>query len=85
MTAILTWTHKLGRTAFSKSITICWATTIAFWQHAFPFKKIFVALQILKSRVKSYIYTNHIDYREKQQFAQALDMRISPTIGRKKI
>ena len=48
-------------------------------------KNNFVALQILKSRVKSYIYTNHIDYREKQQFAQALDMRISPAIGRKKI
>ncbi len=48
-------------------------------------KNNFVALQILKSRVKSYIYTNHIDYREKQQLAQALDMRISPTIGRENI
>ena len=48
-------------------------------------KNNFVALQILKSRVKSYIYTNHIDYREKQQLAQALDMRISPTLGRENI
>jgi hypothetical protein len=48
-------------------------------------KNNFVALQILKSRVKSYIYTNHIDYREKQQLAQALDMLISPTIGRENV
>ena len=48
-------------------------------------KNNFVALQILKSRVKSYIYTNHIDYKQKQQLAQALNMKISPTIGRKKI
>ncbi|MBU4288237.1 MAG: metallophosphoesterase [Proteobacteria bacterium] len=45
----------------------------------------FVALQILKSRVKSYIYTNHIDYKQKQQLAQALNMKISPSIGRRKI
>ena len=44
-----------------------------------------VALQILKSRVKAYIYTNHTTYKQKQQLAQALHMKISPSIGRKKI
>jgi len=48
-------------------------------------KNNFVALQILKTRVKSYIYTNHIDYKQKQQLAQALNMKISPTIGRENI
>ncbi len=42
------------------------------------FKDNIVAMHILKSRVKSYIYNNHIDFRKKQQIAQALNMKILP-------
>ena len=48
------------------------------------FKNNYVVLHILKSRVKSYIYTNHIDYRNKQRLAKALGMKISASIGREK-
>ncbi len=48
------------------------------------FENNFVALQILKTRVQSYIYTNHVDYKKKQQLAQALNMRISASAGREK-
>lgn len=36
-----------------------------------------VAIAILKSRVRAYIYTNHVNYRKKQRLAQALHMKIS--------
>lgn len=35
-----------------------------------------VALSILKSRVRSYIYNNNIDYKNKQKIASALKMKI---------
>lgn len=40
------------------------------------FKKNPVAMSILKSRVRAYIYTNHVSYRKKQKIAQALGMKI---------
>ncbi|TGL36827.1 metallophosphoesterase [Leptospira koniambonensis] len=40
------------------------------------FKDNFVALFILKARVKSYIYYNYVDHREKMKLAQILDMKI---------
>jgi predicted MPP superfamily phosphohydrolase len=35
-----------------------------------------VALNLLKSRVKSYIYNNHVDYKECQQIAEILGFKI---------
>lgn len=40
-----------------------------------------VALMILRMRVRSYIYYNYLDYREKQQIASILNMQISPQEG----
>lgn len=40
-----------------------------------------VALMILRARVKSYIYYNYIEYRERQQLAEILDMKIQPSIS----
>ena len=36
----------------------------------------YVALSILKARVRAYVYNNHLDYKEKQQIASALNMKI---------
>ena len=36
----------------------------------------YVALHILKSRVKSYIYNNHVSYSKQQRIAQILGMNI---------
>ncbi|MFO0794443.1 MAG: metallophosphoesterase [Candidatus Brocadiaceae bacterium] len=47
------------------------------------FKGNFVALQILKARVRAYIYNNYVDYRDKQKIAEYLNMIISPAVGRK--
>jgi len=44
-----------------------------------------VALQILRSRVKSYIYNNYVHYTDKQRIAQYLNMKISPSLGHKKV
>lgn len=35
-----------------------------------------VALSILRARMRAYVYNNHLEYREKQQIASALDMRM---------
>lgn len=37
-----------------------------------------VAMQIIKARVKSYLYQNYVDYRKRQSFASTLHMRIGP-------
>ena len=37
-----------------------------------------VIMQLLKSRVKSYIYQNYVDFRKKQSFASILKMKIRP-------
>lgn len=42
------------------------------------FKNNPVATAILKSRVRAYIYTNHVDFRKKQALAQALEMKLCP-------
>ena len=47
------------------------------------FKDNMVALQILRSRVKAYIYNNYVDYRDKQKIAAYLNMKTSPALGRK--
>jgi hypothetical protein len=48
------------------------------------FKNNVVALQILRARVKAYIYNNYVDYKDKQKIAGYLNMNISPTLGREK-
>jgi len=42
-----------------------------------------VALQILRARVKSYIYNNYVHYYDKQKIAGYLNMKISPALGQK--
>ena len=42
-----------------------------------------VALQILRARVKSYIYNNYVHYKDKQKIAAYLNMIISPALGHK--
>lgn len=42
-----------------------------------------VALQILRARVKSYIYNNYLNYKDKQKIAAYLNMKISPALGHK--
>ncbi len=42
-----------------------------------------VALQILRARVKAYVYNNYVDYKKKQKIAAYLGMQISPALGRK--
>jgi hypothetical protein len=37
-----------------------------------------VAFQILRYRVKAYLYNNHVEYKKKQKIADALNMKISP-------
>lgn len=41
------------------------------------FKNNPVATAILRSRVRAYIYTNHVNFRKKQALAQALDMKLN--------
>ena len=38
-----------------------------------------VAMQIIKSRVKSYLYQNYVSYKKRQSFADTLNMRIKPS------
>lgn len=45
------------------------------------FKDNIVALQILRARIRSYIYNNYVDYRDKQKMAAYLKMKISPALG----
>lgn len=45
-------------------------------KYAEDFKNNPVALKILKARVRSYIYYNHIDYQSKQKISSALNMKI---------
>lgn len=47
------------------------------------FKDNMVARQILRARVKAYIYNNYVDYRDKQKIAAYLNMKISPALGHK--
>jgi hypothetical protein len=47
------------------------------------FKDNFVALQILRSRVKAYIYNNHVDYKFKQKVGAYLNMDVPAKIGHK--
>lgn len=42
------------------------------------FKGNIVALQILKTRVKSYVYSRNIDYKTKQKFASCLGLTLAP-------
>lgn len=42
-----------------------------------------VAFQILRARVKSYIYNNYVHYKDKQKIAAYLNMKISPELGQK--
>ena len=42
-----------------------------------------VALQILRARVKAYVYNNYVGYRDKQRIATHLNMKISPALGHK--
>jgi hypothetical protein len=42
-----------------------------------------VAFQILRARVKHYVYNNYVDYRDKQRIAQFMKMKISPQMGNK--
>ncbi len=37
-----------------------------------------VAMQIIKARVKSYLYQNYVDYKKRQSFASTLHMKIGP-------
>ena len=48
------------------------------------FKDNVVALQILRARIKAYIYNNYVDFRDKQKIAACLNMKISPALGREK-
>jgi hypothetical protein len=41
-----------------------------------------VAMQILKARVKAYVYNNYIDYKNKQRIAAYLQMKVSPEDGK---
>jgi DNA repair exonuclease SbcCD nuclease subunit len=43
-----------------------------------------VALQILRARVRSYVYNNYVDYRDKQRIAEYLKMEISPRLGQQR-
>jgi hypothetical protein len=47
------------------------------------FKGNMVALEILRARVKAYIYNNHIEYWEKQKIANHLNLKILPDHGHK--
>lgn len=42
------------------------------------FEKNPVAIRILKARVKSYLYNNYIDFRDRQKIAEALKMSLLP-------
>jgi len=42
------------------------------------YEKNLVAMQILKARVKAYLYQNYVDYRKRQSFASSLHMKIGP-------
>jgi len=46
------------------------------------FKDNIVAIQILRSRVKAYIYNNHVDYRLKQKIGSCLNMDVPAKMGR---
>lgn len=42
------------------------------------YEKNHVAMQIIKARVKAYLYQNYVDYKKRQSFASTLNMRIGP-------
>lgn len=42
------------------------------------YEKNSVAMQIIKARVKSYLYQNYVDYKKRQFFASILNMKIGP-------
>ena len=43
-----------------------------------------VALQILKIKVKSFLYNNHVDFRKKQKIAEVLNMQIDPQLHQRR-
>ncbi len=43
----------------------------------------YVAFQILRARVKSYLYNNHVSYKSKQQIGACLKMQVPARIGQK--
>ncbi len=47
-------------------------------EHAKKFKKNPVALKILKARVISYVYNNHLDFKKKQQISEILKLQLRP-------
>ena len=47
------------------------------------FEDNYVALQILRSRIKAYVYNNHVDYRLKQQMGAYVKMNVPARIGHK--
>jgi len=47
------------------------------------FKDNVVVFQILRARVKAYIYSNYVDYKDKQKIVACLNMKISPALGHK--
>jgi hypothetical protein len=49
------------------------------------FKDNIVVMQIIRSRVKSYIYNNQVDYRLKQKIGSCLEMRVPAYAGNKNI
>lgn len=42
------------------------------------YEKNLVAMEIIKARVKSYLYQNYVDYKKRQSFASTLKMEIKP-------
>ena len=47
------------------------------------FEDNYVAFQILRSRIKAYVYNNHVDYKQKQQIGAYVKMNVPARIGHK--
>ena len=45
------------------------------------FESNFVAMQIMRLRVKAYVYNNHVDYKLKQQIGSCLNMKVPVLVG----
>lgn len=48
------------------------------------FEKNPVAMGILKSRVKSYLYNNYVDYKDKQKITESLKITIAPSLPKQR-
>lgn len=44
-----------------------------------------VVLRILKARVKSYLYNNHVDYKKRQQIAELFNWQVAPSQSNKQL